>query len=96
MSGGSMQYLYSRVEGAEFATDTPERRAFAKHLKLIAKALHDIEWVDSGDCGPGYDTAAIRACLNDGAVLAAAVEHAEEAMKQLGEVLEQARKGGQR
>lgn len=64
MSGGSMNYLYSKLEcGADFEENTPERFAFAKHLKLVAKALHDIEWVDSGDYGPGRDTDAIRACL---------------------------------
>ena len=39
MSGGSMNYLYSKLEyEANFREDTPERRAFAKHLKLVAKA----------------------------------------------------------
>lgn len=63
MSGGSMNYLYSKIEYAEFPTDTPEREAFAKHLKFVAKALHDIEWVDSADYGPGDENEAIRACL---------------------------------
>lgn len=64
MSGGSMNYLYSKVlHCADFECDTPERRAFAAHLKLVAQALHDIEWVDSGDYGPGDENAAIRACL---------------------------------
>ena len=64
MSGGSMNYLYSKIEYADFPTDTPEREAFAKHLKLVAKALHDIEWVDSADYGPGDENEAIRACLS--------------------------------
>ena len=65
MSGGSMNYLYSKVlHQSEFALDTPEREAFAAHLKLVAQALHDIEWVDSGDYGPGDENAAIRACLS--------------------------------
>lgn len=65
MSGGSMDYLYSKVlHCANFPLDTPERIAFAAHLKLVAQALHDIEWVDSGDYGPGDENAAIRACLN--------------------------------
>jgi hypothetical protein len=64
MSGGSMGYLYRCLEWqAEFAQDTPERIAFARHLELVAKALHDIEWVDSGDYGPGDENEAIRACL---------------------------------
>ena len=67
MSGGSMNYLYSRIEmDATFEQNTPLRRAFAKHLELVCKALHDIEWVDSADYGPGDENAAIRACLQHG------------------------------
>lgn len=84
MSGGSMNYLYSKLEyEAFFRTDTPERKAFAKHLKLVAKALHDIEWVDSGDYGPGDENDAIRACLGDSLVLEAAIEQAHEAATML-------------
>ena len=80
MSGGTMNHLYSKLEReATFTADTPERKAFAKHIKLVAKALHDIEWVDSGDYGHGDDTEAIRACLSSGATLEAAVEAAHEA-----------------
>ena len=94
MSGGTMNYLYSKLEHeATFTADTPERRAFAKHLKLVAKALHDIEWVDSGDYGPGDDTEAIRACLSSGATLEAAVEAAHEARKALTAELERACSG---
>ena len=64
MSGGSMNYLYRRLEeGATFEADTPERIAFAAHLKLVVKALHDIELVDSADYGPGDENEAIRAYL---------------------------------
>ena len=94
MSGGSMNYLYSKLEcDANFREDTPERRAFAKHLKLVAKALHDIEWVDSGDYGHGRDAEAIRACLSSGATLEAAVEAAHEAHKALTAELERACSG---
>lgn len=94
MSGGSMNYLYSMVEHeAQFSLDTPERRAFAKHLKLVAKALHDIEWVDSGDYADGGDSDAIRACLGHGAVLEAAIDAAHEARKALTAELELACSG---
>jgi len=84
MSGGSMNYLYSKLEyDATFREDTPERKAFAKHLRLVAKALHDIEWVDSGDYGKGQESEAIRACLSEGAALEAAIEIANEAAKTL-------------
>lgn len=94
MSGGSMDYLYSKLEcGGTFRKDTPERKAFAKHLERVAKALHDIEMVDSGDYAPGDDSDAIRACLSDGAVLEAAVEAAHEARKALTAELERACSG---
>jgi hypothetical protein len=84
MSGGSMNYIYSRLEyEANFRQDTPERRAFAKHLELVVKALHDIEWVDSGDYGPGDENAAIRACLGDAVMLATVLEMAKEAVATL-------------
>ena len=84
MRGGSMNYIYSRLEyGATFTADTPERRAFAKHLKLVVKALHDIEWVDSGDYGPGDENEAIRACLGDARMLQATLEMAKEAVATL-------------
>ncbi len=80
MSGGSMDYLYSKVEmDGVFRQTTPERRAFAKHLKLVVKALHDIEWVDSCDYSPGDETAAILACLSPGAVLEQLIAEAKEA-----------------
>lgn len=88
MSGGSMNYLYTQVEYAEFRTDTPERRAFAKHLKKVAKALHDIEWVDSGDYGPGDETAAILACLGSGSTLRQCIEDAKRARDELSAEIE--------
>ena len=84
MSGGSMNYLYSKLEyEATFRTDTPERRAFKAHLAKVAKALHDIEWVDSGDSGPGSENDAIRACLQPDAVLFTLVEQAKDVMAAL-------------
>lgn len=94
MSGGSMNYLYSKLEyDANFSTNTPERRAFAAHLVKVAKALHDIEWVDSSDYGPGDENEAIRACLGDALVLEAAIEQAHEAAKVLRAELERACSG---
>lgn len=95
MSGGSMNYLYSKLGyDANFSTNTPERRAFAAHLVKVAKALHDIEWVDSNDYGPGDENEAIRACLGDAPVLEAAIEQAHEAAKVLLAELERACSGG--
>jgi hypothetical protein len=62
MSGGSMDYLYVRVLGAEFDENTPQRKLFREHLIKVARALKDIEWNDSGD-GAGNENASIEACL---------------------------------
>ena len=74
-----MNYLYRQVEDAPFSQNTPERRAFAKHLKLVALALHDIEWVDSCDYGIGDENAAINLCLPDGAIVKQCLEDAKAA-----------------
>lgn len=66
MSGGSLDYLYERVENVArhcIGSDLPERRAFGRHLVKVAEALHAIEWVDSGDWGPPRDSDAIRAVI---------------------------------
>jgi hypothetical protein len=54
MSGGSMNYFYSRLlSECDFERNTPLREAFRQHLIKVAAALKAIEWVDSGDCGEG-------------------------------------------
>ena len=68
MSGGSLNYVYQRVEEAadevrDNAT-TELHRQFADHLRLVAKALHDFEWVLSADYGEGDEVAAIKAVLS--------------------------------
>jgi len=66
MSGGAYDYFYNRIE--EFAdaldTSTSLRREFRLLLLKVAKAAHDIEWVDSGDGGKGSEDEAILAVLN--------------------------------
>jgi hypothetical protein len=64
MSGGSMEYLYRRIEDAEFELNTHERVAFKEHLNQVAKACKAIEWVDSGDNSEGSENEFIRACIN--------------------------------
>lgn len=89
MSGGSMNYLYQRVLDARFSLDTPERRAFRRHLDRVAHALKSIEWNDSGD-GDSREEERIRACLSPAAVLQACIEQAHGAAKELREELERA------
>jgi hypothetical protein len=84
MSGGSMNYFYQKMEeDAAFREHTPQRRAFAAHLKKVAKALHDIEWVDSSDYGQGDENAAIEACLAPGACLTEAIAGARRVQAEL-------------
>ena len=64
MSGGSWDYLYSKVReaGERLAHDRdPLRRAMAPRVEALAVAMRAIEWNDSGD-GADEDTA-IRAFL---------------------------------
>lgn len=92
MSGGSYEYFHYRIE--EVAKEIAMRhsrsaphRAFAALLMKVAKAMHDVEWVDSGDMGPGDDLEAIQACLSNTDELQAAVEQAKEAMISLEKAL---------
>ena len=80
MSGGSMDYLYTKVEDAQFEENTPERKAFRSHLRKVAEALRAIEWVDSYDNSPGSEVEAIMACISHADVLAEAVEDARRAL----------------
>jgi hypothetical protein len=80
MSGGSYNYAYGSVEdlAEEIRPTTPLRKAFKTHLRKVAQACHDIEWVDSYDCSPGHEDEAIRACLGkDGPALMLAEAVAE-------------------
>ena len=69
MSGGSMDYLTYKVDDIAIdlqnKNNTPLQRAFGKHLEKVAKALHDVEWVWSGDYGTGDDEEAIKDVLGD-------------------------------
>lgn len=72
MSGGSLDYVYSRVDEVadavlERSNTTPLQQAFGAHLKKVARALHDLEWVWSGDYGQGDDEESILKVLGDNA-----------------------------
>lgn len=78
-----MNYLYAKIEyDAVFPTNTPERKAFRKHLVKVAAALRAIEWNDSGD-GASDEEELIRACLSPAATLEAATEAAQKALDDL-------------
>jgi len=68
MSGGEYQYIYMKIAEAadmlETHKDNPLRMAFAIHLRKVAEAMHDIEWVDSRDMAPGEEYPAIVKALD--------------------------------
>jgi hypothetical protein len=69
MSGGAYEYACFSLRNnfiEEFEKNTnndPLRIAFLDHLLKVEKAMHDIEWVDSGDKSDGDEHEAIKACL---------------------------------
>lgn len=91
MSGGSLDYVYSKVEDAAHSViaraTTPLHRAFGAHLLKVSEALHDLEWVLSCDYGPGDEVAAIKAVVSPQAEIEAATERANEALHELQAVL---------
>ena len=71
MSGGSWNYACNHLHDLAdslMSDDDPLRRALGKRMQLMAKAMHDIEWVDSNDATKGSELPAIKAALEfDGA-----------------------------
>ena len=65
MSGGHYGFAYGRLQDItlERCQTDKRRRLMNVLIRLMADALHDIEWVDSGDYGPGDDHKAIDAVL---------------------------------
>jgi len=81
MSGGSYDYAFRYVDDMadrlSSKTQTPLRRAFAAHMKLVAKAMHDIEWEDR--CDGADDVGSMREAMGqacDSAELSVLIEDA--------------------
>ena len=95
MSGGSYDYAYLKVNdfvgNLRSVHNSPLRKAFADHLELVAKAMHDIEWVDSGDYGKGDEEESIRKCISKDSELKAAISMAESVMKLLENTIKSAK-----
>ena len=89
MSGGSWDYFYGRLGDVALRLQCerdPLRKAFGSHLQECARALHDIEFVDSGDYSPGDEVKAIKAVLGSegpALVLSESRKQAEAALEQL-------------
>lgn len=91
MSGGRYSYAYARVEemaGSLEGGADPLRRAFAAHLKRVAKAMHDVEWVDSGDYGAGAEREAVLAVVTREELAESAVAALEESIARAKAVVE--------
>jgi hypothetical protein len=91
MSGGSLDYACYKLDDAigaiETRAKTPLQKAFLAHLRDVSTALHDLEWVFSGDYSDGDEVAALRKVVNKEMELNAATEQANIALKELQSVL---------
>lgn len=91
MSGGSLEYVYGKVEEAAdliaSRSGKPLHRAFANHLRLVSEALHDLEWVYSGDYSEGDEDSAIRAVISPTAEVETARNSLVQAFKDAQDVL---------
>lgn len=87
MSGGSLNYAYSQVENiayeVQLRAENNLHRAFAKHLYLVATALHDLEWVLSSDYLRGDEVEAIRKVVSPLQEIETAKESAKELIEEL-------------
>jgi len=95
MSGGSLDYAYQKVEDAAEAIESRSKklihRAFANHLRKVAKALHDIEWVLSADYSDGDDQESIMMCLSPGQLLQEAIDSGLTAIAEINSEIERAK-----
>lgn len=96
MSGGSFDYLCYKMEDAARTlmgkAQTPYRQAFGELMLRCAKAMHDIEWVDSSDMGDGDDLETIMKCISEKDVLRVTVKEAEKVITELEKLISQAKK----
>lgn len=94
MSGGSYDYLYWKVEDAArklMSKAQPNyRQAFGDLLLRCAKALHDVEWVDSDDMSEGDDKDSIMECIDYNDVLKFTIQQAIRIKEDLDSEIERA------
>lgn len=95
MSGGSWDYLCYKVADAAnqlVKSKCPRRKSFGHHLRLVAEALHDIEWVDSCDLGEGDEIKNIMKCITPREVLYTSLEDAKKTVLELSLLIAQCEK----
>ena len=99
MSGGAYNYAYVNVRemGEELIhSGGDERVAFGRLMLKVAEAMHDIEWVDSGDYSHGDESEAIKVALGESAsqlILDESIESAKNAIEKLTEAIAEAKSG---
>ena len=85
MSGGALDYACYKVQDVinSIPEDTIIRVAFKKHLRDVAEALHDLEWVLSRDYANGDEVKAIEKVLYRGSIVEkTAIEELELKIKE--------------
>lgn len=91
MSGGSLNYAYHKVEDiadmVERQAKTALHKAFAKHLRNISTALHDLEWVLSYDYSEGSEIEALEKVVPKEIFLQSSIEEAQEAVQKVQDIL---------
>jgi len=91
MSGGSLDYICYKlddvIDTVEGRAKTALQKAFTAHLRDVSKALHDLEWVFSGDYSDGDEVEALKKVVNKQMELEVATIDARIALKQLQDVL---------
>lgn len=95
MSGGSWDYICYKVSDAAnrlVEEKCPHRRAFGLHLRLIAEALHDIEWVDSCDKSAGDEIKSIMAVIKPKEVLKVSIDEAKNTVERLQKLIDEIEK----
>ena len=92
MSGGSLDYVYSKLDNAIYEmkkrATTNLEYAFIQHLQDTAKALHDLEWYYSGDYSEEQAMESIRKVISKEDELKIMVERAQNIRNELKELLE--------
>lgn len=96
MSGGSLDYVFTRLDDAidiiKSRATLPEHRAFARHLADVSTALHDLEWVWSGDCGDGDELPALKKVVSPRMMQETGVEELKRAITDGQRILKELRK----
>jgi len=93
MSGGSWDYACHRFEEVSdrlLRSDKTERVALGRLIAKVAKAMHDIEWVDSCDFGEGDEIKTINNALGKdhvGLKKEVLIERVEKLIEELKELL---------